>query len=492
MTTNLEKIIGYISPGWGLKRELNRQRASILTKRNKYEGASNSKRMQGKPTKSTSANKEIEQSLEALRARSRKMVRDTWIGEAAIRAVQTNTIGKGILPYVVGNDDLNAFLTDFAQYKFLDGDRRHNLCSMQRLIMRSVAEGGEVFVVRNRTKSNTDSPIPFEVFVYEGDFVPMETVEGKDGANSIIQGIEFDALGKRIAYHMYNAHPGEELGSTERVLAEDVIHVYRADRAGQVRGVPWGAPVLVKTSDYDEFEDAQLVRQKISACFSAFITSSDFEAMPGEEDEDKPESLDGSKLQPGLISKLRLGENITFANPVAVTGYAEFSSITLHAIAAGFGITYEALTGDYSKVNYSSAKMAHLKMQANVEIWQDDLMFNLFLSGWAQWFLEAAALVGYDTDGVKVGWDAPVPGMLDEEKEAEAGNKMVRYGFRSPLVQIRKFGNNPEQVITDTAKWYAMLDAHGIKYDTDGRAIGAPGRQVIDNSKQPESEVSDE
>lgn len=491
MTTALDSVISYISPGWGLKRELNRQRAKIIGARNRYEGASQSKRMQGLPSNESSANQEVEESLEILRTRSRALVRDSWIGEAAIRAIQVQTIGKGIKPSIdgKGKEELNNLLTNFAKSTFVDGDRRHNLYSMQGMIMRSVAESGEVFIVREHVDSKTDSPLPFEVFLYESDFVPLETVEGKTGQNSVIQGIEFDSAGKRVAYHMHTSHPSESTGETKRVLAEDVIHVYRTDRPGQVRGVPWLAPVLVKTMDYDEYEDAQLVRQKISACYSAFVTSPDHDPLSGDP---SGRNVDGERLQPGLITKLLPGESIEFAEPVPATGYGDFSTITLRAISAGVGITYEAMTGDFSKVNYSSAKMAHLKMQDNIELWQDDLMFNHFLYGWGKWFLEGAALKGHDTEGAQIGWAAPMLGMLDEEKEAEAGNKMVRYGFRSPLVQIRKFGSNPEDVVRDTATWYGMLDKHGIKYDTDGRAIGAPGRQVIDTPKQLESEGDNE
>ena len=63
------------------------------------------------------------------------------------------------------------------------------------------------------------------------------------------------------------------------IPAESVLHVYKKDRPGQVRGVTWLAPVILKLRDLDEYEDAELVRKKIEACFAAFVISPDGSMM---------------------------------------------------------------------------------------------------------------------------------------------------------------------------------------------------------------------
>jgi capsid protein len=39
--------------------------------------------------------------------------------------------------------------------------------------------------------------------------------------------------------------------------------------------VPWFAPVILKLRDLDDYDDAELVRKKIEACFAAFVTGAD-------------------------------------------------------------------------------------------------------------------------------------------------------------------------------------------------------------------------
>jgi hypothetical protein len=73
-------------------------------------------------------------------------------------------------------------------------------------------------------------------------------------------------------------HPGEVTSCTrtrllsQRVPAERVMHLFERLRPGQIQGVPWFAPAIVKLRDLDESDDAELVRKKIEACFAAFVT----------------------------------------------------------------------------------------------------------------------------------------------------------------------------------------------------------------------------
>ena len=59
---------------------------------------------------------------------------------------------------------------------------------------------------------------------------------------------------------------------SHRVPADRVLHLFERLRPGQVRGVPWFAPVMLKLRDLDAYDEAELVRKKIEACFAAFVT----------------------------------------------------------------------------------------------------------------------------------------------------------------------------------------------------------------------------
>jgi capsid protein len=65
-----------------------------------------------------------------------------------------------------------------------------------------------------------------------------------------------------------------------RILADQVVHLFRPEVPGQVRGVSWFAPVMLRLGDLDSWRDAQLVRQKVAAMLTAFVTTTDGTAAP--------------------------------------------------------------------------------------------------------------------------------------------------------------------------------------------------------------------
>src|SRR5512132_1408398 len=185
-------------------------------------------------------------------------------------------------------------------------------------------------------------------------------------------GVEFDALGRRRAYWLYPVHPGEVAMfrraslTSQPVPAASMLHLFDRLRPGQVRGVPWFAPVILKLRDLDEYDDAELVRKKIEACFAAFVTGADDEETLGSAATD----ADGRRVEsfePGMIEHLAPGKDVKFATPSAGGGYAEYMRVQLHAIAAGVGLTYELLTGDLSQV---SAGLLEFRRRMEALQWQ--------------------------------------------------------------------------------------------------------------------------
>jgi len=68
----------------------------------------------------------------------------------------------------------------------------------------------------------------------------------------VMEGVQFDEDGHRTAYWLFSYHPGGVLILNPRggivsqaVPAEQIMHVYRVLRPGQVRDIPWLAPVMM-------------------------------------------------------------------------------------------------------------------------------------------------------------------------------------------------------------------------------------------------------
>jgi capsid protein len=69
--------------------------------------------------------------------------------------------------------------------------------------------------------------------------------------------------------------------------------------------------------------------------------------------------------------------------------------VTLRAIATGLGLTYEDLTGDYTNMPFSAARMSRLRHWARVvDDWRWRLLIPQFCDPVWDWAMEAAVIMG--------------------------------------------------------------------------------------------------
>ncbi len=468
----IDKAVGYLSPQAGAARARARLQMDLFRS---YEGATTGRRTSGWVTGGSGANSALGAGLTNLRARSRDLVRNNPYATRGIEAIATNIVGTGIIPQFKGKnqrrvDELTGVWKEWAETTACDADGMNDIYGLQELIVRTTTESGECLIRRRRRKSSDGLPIPLQLQVLEPDFIDT-TKEGELGnGNYAIQGVEFDTIGRRVAYWMYDAHPGERTMSfkstytSRRVPASEIIPVYKVKRPGQVRGAPWLAPVIIRLRDFDEYEDAQLVRQKIAACFTAFIQDIEMPADPK-----KTNGGEGEKLEPGAIERLPAGKTVTLANPPGVQGYSEYTNVVLHACAIGLGIPYEVMTGDYSNVNFSSGRMGWIEFHRNIQSWRWLLFIPRASVPIVKWFSEAAALEGYNTNDVTASWTAPRREMIDPTKEIPAIKEGIRSGIVTLSEAIREQGNDPKEHLKEFAEDMKMLDELNIKLDCDPR-----------------------
>ena len=304
-------------------------------------------------------------------------------------------------------------------------------------------------------------------------------------------GIEFDRLGRRVAYHLYRSHPNDGLLApmsssaggggmdTVRVDASEVIHLFRPLRPGQIRGEPWLTRALVKLNELDQYDDAELVRKKTAAMFAGFITRmAPEDNLMGESAADvNGVALAG--MEPGTLQILEPGEDIKFSAPADVgSSYAEFMRQQFRAVAAAMGITYEMLTGDLTQVNYSSIRAGLLEFRRRCEAFQHGVIVHqLCRPIWRAWMdqavLEGALdLPGYRKDRrtyqaakwIPQGWS-----WVDPQKEFNAMKLAIRAGLMSRSEAISGNGYDAEDVDREIAADNARADDLGLVFDSDPR-----------------------
>lgn len=491
MGEKLEKTIEFFSPSWAAKRQVAKL---SLEQMRKYDGASRGRRTANWYAPSTSASNETAQALTTLRNRMRDQVRNNPWASKAVNVVVANTVGEGIRGTVRGRSSgrskaLQDLWQLWAETGMCDATGRHNLYGLQQLAMRTIVESGEVLIIKEVRRGQR---VPVMLRVIEPDHLDTSKDAQQIGGNRVMEGIEYDATGRPVAYYVFPEHPGDRVSYRDgqrdsvRVPADNVIHVFRQDRPGQNRGVPWGASIMVRLKDLDDYEDAQLLRQKIAACFSAFVTDID-----GVQNGQQLSISD--KIEPGSIEILPPGRSIQFATPPAAQGYSEYMRSMLHSIASGFGITYESLTGDLSQVNFSSARMGWLEFQRNLDQWRWNMLIPQMLGRVWEWFQQGAVLTGADADLATMEWTAPRREMIDPGKEIAAMRDAVRAGFCSLSEAQRMLGYDPAKLLEEYKSDANKLDELGLVFDTDPRKMTQQGQaQPPEESADPQDDLTDD
>ena len=484
----LDNVIGFFNPEAGVKRARARM---TLEQARKYDGAAGGRRNQNWHAPSTSADAALGPSLERLRNRSRDLSRNNPFAARAVQVLVNNTVGGGVLGQIHSRSRnratrWNQAWEDWAKNPQLcDHDGRADFWGLQALVFRTVVESGECLI---RKRIDPRSEFPLKLQILEPDFIDDSTKDGlTDDGGYIRQGVEYGPNDERIAYHLHRQHPGDRVLAlhkyeTVRVPADEIIHVFRRDRPGQGRGVPWGAAVISRLRDFDDFSDAQLLKQKISACFTGFVIDSESQDTGG-----APPLAES--LEPGSIEILPAGKDVRFASPPSVGEFDQFSRSMLLQIAAGYGITYEALTSDLSQANYSSARMGHLEFSRNIDCWQKQILIAQLLGPVWGWFKQAAEIVGDDPADVRMHWTPARRELIDPQKEVGAIIEAVRGGLMSLSEAIRRSGYEPGEVMAEIARDAAMLDELGLILDSDPRNVTAAG--MLQMEPQQEEEPND-
>jgi lambda family phage portal protein len=451
-----------------LRLENARRRAAISHLR-AFEAAKQSRRTEGWSSRQTGPNADIKPTISWLIKRHQDLIDSNPWCRRAMDVIVGNWIGDGVIgaPSAKSAKTYARMWTDWTDSTECDFYGRMNFYGLQELVARTVAGRGSALVRwRINERMMDQGLVPLQLQVMEPDWLDT----GKDNGSNIIGGKQYDGQGRLQGYWVLPYHPGENdyrgmrpgRDSSELVAPNRMLHIYEVRRPHQYTGVPWGAAVILKARDLEDYHQAELLKQKLASCFVAFEYSADEDAE--DTSEDLPE-----KLVPGAIERLAPGKQMQFAVPPKVEGYGEVTRMELHAIAAGYGISFEALTGILSDVNFSSARMGWLEFHRNVARWRWNLAIPQLLTPVHGWFRELAAVMNQTRGPVRMIWTPPRREMINPREEIEGLKMAIRCGLTTLSEVQRSLGYIPEELMAEFAADMLALDAAGIVLDTDPR-----------------------
>jgi len=447
--------------------------------RARLEGAMARRRLRGWQPPLENINSLVSAGGPRLLARSRELVVTNGYAANACEAWAANLVGDGIKPSSLLED---GELRDRVQRLWLawtdeaDADGLTDFYGLQAMVAREMFVAGECFVRLRPRRPEDGLRVPLQCQLLQSEMLPFDKTETAPNGNAIRCGIEFDKIGRRVAYHFRRRHPGDStdrgdvLPETTRVPAADVLHIYRPLDAGQIRGLPHVAPAMVRLFLLDQYDDAELDRKKTAAMFAGFITKAAPEEQLMGAVEDGEDGTGIASLEPGTLQVLLPGEDVTFSNPADVGGgYEAFQYRTLLAISASLGLPYHLVTGDVRQANYSSLRAELVEFRRRFSQLQHGVIAHqLCRPIWERW-LETAVLAGAlelpDMGAARaVHWIPPRWDWVDPLKDIQAQLLAIEAGLMSRRKAVEATGYDIEEIDRENAADAARAAELGLSY----------------------------
>lgn len=362
-----------------------------------HQAASTARRMGGWRPVRMGPNAIVQADQARLTERSRDLARNNPQARRALSLYGAHIVGTGMKPrWLTKNAALRERLHELwdTWAPFADADGVLDIYGMQALAVNEMAEGGEDFGRFRPRRVSDGLPVPLQVQLIPVEQVPL-FYSLPNGVNSVVQGIERNPLGQRVAYWMHRQHPGDVAPMTAaptnpldlvRVPAADVLHMYNVTRIGQLRGLPWLAAAMTTLQQVGQWQDASITRKQILAMLVGFVrksaagaTADDLTQAWGEIRE-KLGDLPAVALEPGTMQYLDIGEEVQFTNWQETAGQDEvFMRTSYQSVSAAADLVYEELTGDYKNANDRTFRASFNTFKRRARQWQYHLLAHQFV-----------------------------------------------------------------------------------------------------------------
>lgn len=355
--------------------------------------------------------------------------------------VSNNSYARGILDtladYAVGSgptlqltyrgparDDLDSLrvASQRVEYLFATWAYARKLGEKLHASHLALDQDGEAFgILTTASRSSLQTPVQLDVRLYECDH--FDLVAGGSWMEDDA-GVRIGSDGEPTEYAFSETHPGDMSGAVAAsswISADQVVHLFRKDRPGQLRGVPKTVPALPLFAYLRRFTLATITAAEVAADFAAVLTP----AVDDEADSFAP--WDRLDIERGAMLTTPAGSvlsQLKAEHPNAT--FDEFVKAILREIARCLGVPAVLALGDASKYNYSSGRLDLQAFNRQVEVERRLIIERLFLDRlFEEWMNEALMISDFIpmefADAFQFfewGWRWQSAGHVDRQKEA--------------------------------------------------------------------------
>lgn len=392
---------------------------------------------------------------------------------------------------------------------WLDAAGRNGLTAMTRLAVGVYVAAGEFLASAEWIR---EAGRPFNTAVQLVDTDRLSDPPTKTLTDRISGGVETNGWGRPIAYHIRRAHPSDignvDAWKWDRIAAKkpwgrpQIIHIFEQQRVAQSRGVAEMVAALKELRITKKFRDIVLQNAVVNASYAASIesdlpTETVFQALGANLDPEKVQEVITNYAEGylGAISEYAGGSKALAIDGVKIphlfpgtkfnlkpagsgSPTIDFEQSLLRYIAAILGVSYEELSRDYTKTNYSSARASMANswkfMQSRKKMTADRFATTVFRL-WLEEALNKGEIqsmprlpVGWLYQGQNLDalsmcdWIGASRGQIDELKETQAAVLRINNGLSTLEYELARLGMDYRKVLRQLSREEKLKTQYGV------------------------------
>ena len=357
----------------------------------------------------------------------------------------------------------------------------HSWRNFQALAVKIAARDGE-FLIR-KCYGSEFGPFGFSLQMLDPQrlSVRYENARFGENGNFIRQGIEFNQYGKPIAYHFtstdeWDAYYYSVSGrGFVRIPANQIIHGFVQDMAGQRRGLPWVSTSLFRLHNLQGFEDAAVQNARASASKMGFIQ---WKEGFGPECDENTDAASMINAEPLSFHELPEGAELAEWSPQYPSGeFQSFHKAMLRGAAAGMGVLYNNMAGDLEGVNFSSIRQGTLDEREHwkeCQQWLIEELCQVVFDEWLKLALLSGLIIKKNGQPLppekiatyqEIAWQPRRWAWIDPRADVDGAVTSIRAGLSSPSKYILEQGLDPQEVFAEIADDIQSMKDAGLDGD---------------------------
>lgn len=435
-----------------------------------------------------------------LRTRSRYEIANNSYARGIVTTLANDLIGTGPRLHLRSpNQAANRQVRDaFAQWA-----SAAKLSEKLRTMKLAKCQDGEafsLFVNNPRIKS----PVQLDLKPIEADQVqtPMQNMAAAiNQPTQFVDGIILDNLGEPEAYIVLKNHPGDlEFGMTNptdssTIAARNILHWFRKDRPGQVRGIPEISTALELFAKLRRYTKAVVEAAEIAADFAAVVETQG--PADWQNDPTDGKAFDTLPIKRGMWTTFPWGSKLSqLRAEQPTTTYDNFVKCIIREICRCLNMPLSLALGDASGSNFSSARMEHLAYHRDQKVERgqcEELILDRIFEAW----LEEAVMIpgllppGFVIVDVPHCWYWDQAESIDPVKDAQATALELANKTTTLEEEWAKKGEDWEDRIEQLGTEKEATDEAGLTPVPVPAKPGAPKPGTGDGASQDNADQGD-